>query len=70
MKLCLALASVVIVSASAYAQQHAPSAGIHVDPAKVAEALAKGGTLVKSMTRRPTCSTSSRARRRSSSEEK
>jgi quercetin dioxygenase-like cupin family protein len=46
MKLCLALASVVIVSASAYAQQHAPSAGIHVDPAKVAEALAKGGTLV------------------------
>jgi len=46
MKLLLALASVVTVGALAYAQQHAPSAGIHVDPAKVAEALAKGGTLV------------------------
>ena len=46
MKLWLALASVLIVGALAYAQQHAPSAGIHVDPAKVAEALAKGGTLV------------------------
>ena len=45
MKLCLALASVVIVSAAAYAQ-HAPSAGVHVAPVKVAEALAKGGTLV------------------------
>ena len=46
MKLCLALAAVVTVGALAYAQPHPPSAGIHVDPAKVAEALAKGGTLV------------------------
>ena len=46
MKLLLALASVVTVGALAYAQQHGPSAGIHVDPTKVAEALAKGGTLV------------------------
>src|SRR5439155_24356891 len=46
MKLLLALASVLSIAAFAYAQQHPPSAGIHVDPAKVAEALAKGGTLV------------------------
>ena len=46
MKLWLALASVLCIAAFAYAQQHAPSAGIHVDPARVAEALAKGGTLV------------------------
>jgi len=46
MKLWLAFASVLAIGALAYAQQHAPSAGIHVDPAKVAEALAKGGTLV------------------------
>ena len=46
MKLWLALASVVVIGVVGYAQQHAPSAGIHVDPAKVAEALAKGGTLV------------------------
>jgi mannose-6-phosphate isomerase-like protein (cupin superfamily) len=45
MKLCLTLAAVVTVGALAYAQPQ-PSAGIHVDPAKVAEALAKGGTLV------------------------
>lgn len=46
MKLCWALAAVVTVGALAYGQQRAPSAGIHVDAAKVAEALAKGGTLV------------------------
>jgi uncharacterized cupin superfamily protein len=46
MRLWLALASVLSIAVLAYAQQHAPSAGIHVDPARVAEALAKGGTLV------------------------
>lgn len=46
MKLCLALASVLTVGAVAYARQPAPSTGIHVDPARVAEALAKGGVLV------------------------
>jgi mannose-6-phosphate isomerase-like protein (cupin superfamily) len=46
MKLSLALASALTLGALAYAQQHAPSAGVHVDPGKVAEALAKGGTLV------------------------
>jgi mannose-6-phosphate isomerase-like protein (cupin superfamily) len=46
MKLWLALASVLTVGVLAYAQQHAASPGVHVDPAKVAEALAKGGTLV------------------------
>ena len=46
MKFWLALASVLAIGALAYAQQHTGSEGIHVDPAKVAEALAKGGTLV------------------------
>jgi mannose-6-phosphate isomerase-like protein (cupin superfamily) len=46
MKFSLALASALAIGALAYAQQHTPSAAIHVDPAKVAEALAKGGTLV------------------------
>jgi mannose-6-phosphate isomerase-like protein (cupin superfamily) len=46
MKLSLVVALAVTVGALAYAQQHAPSAGVHVDPGKVAEALAKGGTLV------------------------
>ena len=46
MKLWLALASAMTIGALTYAQQQSPSAGIHVDPAKVAEALAKGGTLV------------------------
>ena len=46
MRFWLAVASVSILGALAYAQQPAPSAGVHVDPAKVAEALAKGGTLV------------------------
>jgi quercetin dioxygenase-like cupin family protein len=46
MRLWLALASALTLGALAHAQQHAPAAGIHVDPAKVAEALAKGGTLV------------------------
>src|SRR5262245_27972151 len=46
MKLSLALALVLTAGAVAYAQQQAPAAGIHVDPGKVAEALAKGGTLV------------------------
>lgn len=46
MKLWLALASALTLAALAHAQQPAPAAGIHVDPAKVAEALAKGGTLV------------------------
>jgi len=46
MKLCLAFASALTIGALAYAQPHPSSAGIHVDPAKVAEALAKGGTLV------------------------
>ncbi len=46
MKLWLVLASALTVGVLVYAQEHAPSAGIHVDPAKVAEALAKGGTLV------------------------
>lgn len=46
MKLWLAIASAVSIGVFAYAQQQSPSAGIHVDPAKVAEALAKGGTLV------------------------
>jgi len=42
----LVLASALTVGALAYAQQHTSSAGVHVDPAKVAEALATGGTLV------------------------
>src|SRR5262245_15735443 len=46
MKLSLVLALAVTAGALAYAQQHAPSGGVHVDPAKVAEARAKGGTLV------------------------
>ena len=46
MKFCLALASAATLGVLVYAQQPSPSAGIHVDPAKVAEALAKGGTLV------------------------
>src|SRR5262249_56733361 len=46
MKLWLAFALALTIGVLAHAQQHAPSAGIHVDPAKVAEALAKGGTLV------------------------
>src|SRR5215475_13617754 len=46
MRFSLVLASAFTVGALAYAQQHAPAAGVHVDPAKVAEALAKGGTLV------------------------
>ncbi len=46
MKLWLALASAMTIGVLTYAQQQSPSAGIHVDPAKVAEALAKGGTLV------------------------
>ena len=46
MKLWLAVASAMTIGVLTYAQQQSPSAGIHVDPAKVAEALAKGGTLV------------------------
>jgi mannose-6-phosphate isomerase-like protein (cupin superfamily) len=46
MRLWLALASALTLGGFAHAQQQAPAAGIHVDPAKVAEALAKGGTLV------------------------
>jgi mannose-6-phosphate isomerase-like protein (cupin superfamily) len=46
MRLWLALASALTLGALAHAQQHAPAGGIHVDPATVAEALAKGGTLV------------------------
>jgi uncharacterized RmlC-like cupin family protein len=46
MKLWLALAAAATLGVLGYAQQQATSAGIHVDPAKVAEALAKGGTLV------------------------
>ena len=46
MKFWLALASAATLGVLVYAQQPSPSAGIHVDPAKVAEALAKGGTLV------------------------
>ena len=46
MRLWFALASALTLGALAHAQQRAPAAGIHVDPAKVAEALAKGGTLV------------------------
>ena len=46
MKLWLALAAAATLGVLGYAQQQSTSAGIHVDPAKVAEALAKGGTLV------------------------
>ena len=46
MKLWLALAAAAAIGVLGYAQQQSASAGIHVDPAKVAEALAKGGTLV------------------------
>jgi len=46
MRLWLALLSALTLGALTHAQQHAPAAGVHVDPAKVAEALAKGGTLV------------------------
>ena len=46
MKFWLALAAAATMGVLGYAQQQSPSAGIHVEPAKVAEALAKGGTLV------------------------
>src|SRR5262245_15390190 len=46
MKLLLTFAAILTVGALAYAQQRTGSSGVHVDPAKVAEALAKGGTLV------------------------
>lgn len=46
MKVWLTLAAAATIGVLGYAQQQSPSAGIHVDPAKVAEALAKGGTLV------------------------
>lgn len=52
MRLSLTLAAVLVVSVvsvvagRAYAQQRPAAAGVHIDPAKVAEALAKGGTLL------------------------